>query len=336
MRQKLQLGALLTAAALLLACGESVVAPLAAPNDASPVVVVGPPTHPAGGQYTFFPLTGRPHGVAALPSGRFCVSQIDANTITCGWVGEKTVTFDAPIPVGQTPAHVALSANGLEAYVANQYGSSLSIVDVVGGTTVATVPLSNGGFNVLADPNSSRVYVTTASGLLHTVDATTRSVINTLQLGAAANGLALDGVLGRLYVSSISAATISAVNTADNTIARTLNVNAMPQRIALSPNRSTLYVASEAVGVEVVRLNSPERFVIPGIQPGTVGLALSPDGAQLYVTNPPAGQITVVDAPYRHVLTVTGGVFYPRNVAFALNGRAALVTDEYGRLIVIR
>jgi YVTN family beta-propeller protein len=332
----LRIVALLSTSALLLACSETVVAPLAAPADASAVVASAAPTHPAGGQYSFFPLTGRPHGVAALPSGRFCVSQIDANTITCGWVTEKTVTFDNPIQVGQSPAHVALSANGLQAYVANQYGNSLSIVDVAGGVTVATVPLSDGGFNVLADPNSSRVYVTTSSGLLHTVDAGTRTVISTLQLGAASNGLALDGTLGRLYVSSISAATVSAVDLASNTIARTLSVNWQPQRIALSPNRSTLYVASEGVGVEVIRLNSSERFIVPGVQPGTVGLALSPDGAQLYVTNPPAGQITVVDAPYRRVLTVTGGVFYPRNVAFALNGRAALVTDEYGKLIVIR
>ncbi|HUS62867.1 MAG TPA: hypothetical protein VMY34_11760, partial [Acidimicrobiales bacterium] len=163
MHPKLRLLGLLSTSALLLACGEKIVAPLSAPDGPDAIVAIGPPTHPAGNNYTSFPLSGRPHGVAALPSGRFCVSQISGDAITCGWVTENSVTFDKPIPVGSTPAHVALSANGLEAYVANQYGNSLSIVDVVGGKTVATVPLSDGGFNVLADPNSSRVYVTTSS-----------------------------------------------------------------------------------------------------------------------------------------------------------------------------
>src|SRR5687768_5728560 len=121
-------------------------------------------THPALGTISStLTLSGRPHGIAIATSGRFCVSQIDAASITCGMLTASDVTLLQPILVDLQPAHVALSADGNQAYTANQFGSSLSIVNL-GTSAVATIALSSQGFNVLADPGSSRVYVTTSTG----------------------------------------------------------------------------------------------------------------------------------------------------------------------------
>jgi YVTN family beta-propeller protein len=211
----------------------------------------------------------------------------------------------------------------------------MSIVDIASSATIATVPLSNGGFNVIADPGSSRVYVTTASGMLHVVDATTRAVVAQVQVGAASNGLALDRGRGLLYVSSISAGTVTVVNTTTNAIVTTFAVSGNPQRIALSADGMTLFIATEAVGLEILDVASGDHAGVAGVAPGAVGLALSPDGQKVYVTNPPAGLLQIVDVA-THQVTTLAQLARPRNVAFGLSGAVALVTGEGGVVYVIR
>ena len=198
------------------------------------------------------------------------------------------------------------------------------------------MPLSDGGFNVLANPAGTRVYVTTASGVVHVVDAGTRQVLARVPVGAAANGLALDSAVGRLYVSSIRAGTVTALNTSADAVVRTYPVSPSPQRLALAPDGRTLWVATEAVGLEALDLTTGDRTPVAGVSPGAVGLALSPDGTRLYVTNPPFGLVQIVDAASRRVLKTLAGLTSPRNVAFGLRGAAALLTGERGVVYVIR
>lgn len=292
-------------------------------------------THPAGTIASTLTLAGRPHGVAIASTGRFCVSQIDAASVSCGTLTTSDATLQPSIAVGYQPAHVALSADGSQAYTANQGGSSLSIVNVATATVTATVPLPSEGFNVLADPGSSRVYVTTSSGMLQVVDAGTRTVVAQTAAGAASNGLALDRTAGRLYVSSISAGTVVAVNINTNAVVRTYSVSASPQRLALSSDGAKLYVANESNGLDILDVTTGARTVVAGVDPQAVGLALSPDGKVVYVTNPPRGKLQIVDLATLQVTTLTG-LASPRNVAFGLSGAAALVTGEGNRVYVIR
>lgn len=295
----------------------------------------GGATHPTGILASTLGLSGRPHGVAIASSGQFCVSRIDAASVSCGIVSTTAAALGASTAVDAAPAHVALSADGTRAYTANQYGNSLSIVDVATSTLVGTVPLSNGGFNVLADPGSSRVYVTTATGALHVVDATTQSVLTQVATGPASNGLALDRAAGLLYVSSITAGTVAVVNTTTNTVVKTYPVSPKPQRIALSADGATLYVASESAGLEIVTVATGATVAVPAVFSGAVGLALSPDGQKVYVTNPPLGYLQIVDVATKQVTTLNG-LATPRNVAFGLGGAVALVTGEGGLVYVIR
>ncbi|HEX6532959.1 MAG TPA: beta-propeller fold lactonase family protein [Gemmatimonadaceae bacterium] len=297
---------------------------------------LGRSSHPAGLIAGTLELEGRPHGVSIAPNGIFCVSQIDAGSITCGSLGATSATLEETIAVGagSAPAHVALDPTGRFAYTANQFAATVSVVDVQRGEVVETVPLGDGGFNVVAD--RARTYVTTASGALYVIDAETRQAIAQLAVGAAANGLALDTLDHVLYVSSIDAGTVTAINTNTYEVTGTYQVGAGAQRIALAPDRATLYVASMQSGAVVVDLATGETSTIPGVPAGTVGLALSADGARLYLTNPPRGTLQIVDANARRVLTTFSGLGSPRNVAFSADGATALVTNEAGTVIVIR
>ena len=52
-------------------------------------------THPAGTIASTLSMTGRPHGVAIASNGRFCVSQIDAASITCGMLTATSATVQS-------------------------------------------------------------------------------------------------------------------------------------------------------------------------------------------------------------------------------------------------
>lgn len=292
-------------------------------------------THPIGTISSTLTLSGRPHGVAIASSGRYCVSQIDGASVTCGMLTATDVTLLGPILVDLQPAHVALSADGNTAYTANQFGNSLSIVNLGTSAVVATIPLPSNGFNVLADPGSSRVYVTTSTGSLQVVDGSTRTIVSQVATGPASNGLALDRAAGILYVSSITAGTVAAVSTTTNSVVRVYPVSAKPQRIALSEDGKTLFVANESGGLDILDVTSGARSPVSGVDPGAVGLALAPDGKVVYVTNPPAGKVQIVDVATRQVTTIPG-LLSPRNVAFGLSGAAAVVTGEGNKVYVIR
>jgi YVTN family beta-propeller protein len=280
-------------------------------------------------------LSGRPHGVATV-GDRFCVSQIDANGVACGTITESGASLGASVAVGLAPAHVALSPDGRTAYTADQYGNTMSVVNVQDGRVVATVPLLDGGFNLLVDPTGTRIYVTTANGTLNVIDAASRQVIAKVPVGAAANGLALNAYRGLLYVSSISTNRITEVSTATNAVLRSWEVGGKPQRIALSPDGTLIYIASEAAGFEVLHLDNGIRNIAANVSSGAVGLALSPDGKRVYLTNPPEGRLYIIDPETRTVLATLSGLQRPRNVAFALGGKAALVTGEGGQVYVVR
>jgi YVTN family beta-propeller protein len=293
-------------------------------------------THPSGTRVTSLALTGRPHGVAAARGGTFYVSQIGAASVTRGALTADGESFSGSTAVGAGPAHVALDVSGSTAYTTNQFDNSLSVVDVASGRAVATVPLSDGGFNLLVSPDGARVYATTASGTLHVIDAADRHVLTTVFVGSAANGLAYAAKANVLYVSSRDAGTVTAIDVRTNAVVRTYPVSASPQRLAVSGDGSALYIASESVGLERLDTATGERRSTPGVPPGAVGLALSPDDAQLYVTNPPAGLVHVVDRATGAVLRTLTVAASPRNVAFGYDGSTAVITDEVGRVVFVR
>src|SRR5262245_23815363 len=203
-----------------------------------PIVAVPVATHPSATFSVGYSMSGRPHGVSVAPSGRLYVSLIDGNAVRRGSVDPNGQSFAAaPLSVGMQPAHVAIDAQGLHAYTANQGGQSVSVVDAEANTLTSTIPITEAGFNVLASPAENRVYVSTGGGHLLVFDTQSLQQLASIPVGASANGIALDATNHRLYVSSITAGTITVIDLTNNTVARTYTVSGSPQRIALSLDR---------------------------------------------------------------------------------------------------
>ena len=293
-------------------------------------------THPTGNTIDTLPLAGRPHGVAVSASGVFYISRVDDDSLTRGLVDSVGESFNSAVAVGDVPAHVALTPDGGTAFSANQYGNSVSVVDVATNTSIDEIPLSDGGFNLLVSRDGLLLYVTTAAGILHIINTQTRAVTDTVHLGQAANGLARAPQGDRVYVSSIFADSIYLIDPDVHGVMRGYTVGGQPQRIAVHSQGDELYLATEAVGLEVLNLRNGSHTPVPGVAPGAVGLALSPDEKVLYLTNPPAGDLVIVDRARRQVIKAIHGLGRPRNVAFADHGRVAIVTGEDGFVYFVR
>jgi DNA-binding beta-propeller fold protein YncE len=263
--------------------------------------------------------------VAVAADGSTYVALIGTSSLVRGSL--EYADFTSPVHVGPTPPHVVINPAGTRAYATLQTGRAIAIVDVASNSLLARVPLASDGFNLALAPNGNRVYVTTAAGTLYVVDAVSYTVLDTLHVGAAANGLAFSPDQCTLYVTSRDAGTVTAVSTSSHEITRTYYVGGMPQRLAVAPDGSELYVANELTGLNVVDVESGAVTSIP-FGTAAYGLGLTPDGEQLYILLPQAAELRILDRATRNpVKTVrVGGA--PRNVTFDALGTTALVTTE--------
>jgi YVTN family beta-propeller protein len=272
------------------------------------------------------PLPGAPYGVAVSPVGTIYAALIGSTTLARGSVA--TMSFGPLVEVGQTPPHVAFNPAGTVVYATLQTGRGLAAVDVATNQLITTVPLASDGFNLLVRPDGQVVYVTTADGTLYVVDAGTYGVITTLDVGVAANGLAFSPDGGTLYVSSRDAGTVVAIDPATNSVTRTYTIGGAPQRLAVAPDGGELYVADEVYGLVIVNVASGDLTTLGFGGTSGYGLGLTPDGTQLFVLLPDAGEVRVLNRVSRAPVKTIQVGGRPRNVAFTSDGSLALVANE--------
>ena len=293
------------------------------------------PTHPAGTVSAIAPLGGEPYGLAIDPAGDLLVAQVLADSVTRFALPGTTPV--AAIFTGSStgPVHVAINPASTTAYVVEQFANAVAVIDLATNAISTTIPLTNSGFNVAVAPNGQRVYASTANGQLFVIDATSNSVVDTLTVGSAANGFAFSPDGSVLYASSRDAGTVTAFRTSDDARLATYTVGGRPQRLAVAPGGARLYAANEDSGLSVV--NIKKGTVLPSVNPigSGYGLGITPDGAQLYLTDPLSGRLAIIDQKSLatvQILTLGG---QPRNVAFDASGATGVVTDGFGRVILI-
>jgi DNA-binding beta-propeller fold protein YncE len=301
-------------------------------------------THPDGVLFATAPLGGEPYGLAIDSAGDLLVAQVLADSVTRfalpGTAPVAAIFFGTGIsqdsgtffiPTG--PVHVAINHAGARAYVVEQFGDAMGVVDLATNTITHTIPLSNDGFNVAVAPNDGRVYASTADGRLYVVDAATNAIVDSMRVGTAANGFAFSPDGGVLYASSRDAGTVTAFRTSDDARLAVYVTGGRPQRLAVSPNGTRLYAANEDSGLSVI--NVTDGTVLPSVNPmgSGYGLGITPDGAQLYLTEPLSGRVAIIDRPslQTNQILIVGGA--PRNVAFDFLGTTGVVTDGNGRVL---
>jgi len=231
--------------------------------------------------------------------------------------------------VGDTPTEMAFNSTGTRLYVTNQYSASISVINVASNTAIDEIPVGNRPFEVIVEPGDSILW-TGKIDSLYGVRLATKEIIARFQIGDVGNGFAIahDTVL---YVSTHTTGTVVEINLRTRSLGRTFAVGGVPQKLAVSPNGTELYIANEAGYLQFWDLSSGLQIGSNLILPSAAyGLARRPTNGYLYLTGAyfGGGYIYIVD-PVTHVLVhsaIVGGS--TRHVVFNADGSVGLVPNE--------
>jgi len=97
------------------------------------------------------------------------------------------------------------------------------------------------------------------------------------------------------YVAKSTGNTVSAIDTATNTVVATIMVRNQPTSVAVTPDGTRAYVTnrgSASVSVINTATNAVLATVLVGRQP--IGVAVTPDGTRVYVTNFASNTVSVI------------------------------------------
>ena len=234
--------------------------------------------------------------------------------ISCGQVYRPVVIPTSTTPPDPQNFHAVF---GISSNVPFSPGSALQI-DVSGDTDIGAANMGVNPTHATILPNNSRVFVA-SSGSLFSGDADTVMAFTPAAQGQTATGLGTPTVFtlpfGSLpsfvnttqtnfvYVANFGTNTVSALNTATNTITLTGAVGVHPVALAETPNAQNLYVVNEGDGT-VTDLSPIDLSTLATIPVGgtPVWAIARPDNRRVYVLTQGGGQVVPIDTATNTVL----------------------------------
>ena len=194
-----------------------------------------------------------------------------------------------------------------------------------------------------------RVYVTNEmSGDLTIIDPQTREIVGRVALGKRPRGIvpSPDGRLLYIALSGSpvagpgvdestlppadkSADGIAVFDIASSRVQRIIRGSSDPETVAVRPDGSRLYVASEDTG-QLVTLDSSSggRVETHAVGGEPEGVAVSPDGRLVYATSEEDHTVAVIDTYEGRVRARIRVGLRPRNAVFSAGGELAFVPGE--------
>ncbi len=130
------------------------------------------------------------------------------------------------------------------------------------------------------------------------------------------------------YITNYGSNNISVIDTATDKVTATVNVDAGPEGVVVTPDGKTVYVAnnnSSTVSVIDTETNTVKATVDVGSWP--YGVAVSPDGKKAYVANREDDTVSVIDTTTNTVPATVDVGSWPYGVAVSPDGKKVYVTN---------
>jgi len=205
---------------------------------------------------------------------------------------------------------LALPAHGERAYVSNEDGNSVSVIDARTAQVVATIDVGKRPRGMKLDRAGARLFVA-VSGLPKCPPTVPDKECAKLKRDLGADGIAI-------------------IDTRSHKVVRVLAAGSDPEQFDLSVDEKRLFVANEDAGrASVVDIASGKIIAsIPvGLEPE--GVAVAPDGRWVCVTNESDHAVSVIDTRTLAVVRSVQVGQRPRDVAFTPDGGLAYVSGEF-------
>jgi len=196
------------------------------------------------------------------------------------------------------------------AYVSNEDGHTVSVLDTGTGTLIATIEVGKRPRGLKLSHDGSRLFVA-VSGLPKCPPNVPDAECAKLERDLQADGIAV-------------------VDTTTRKVIKVLPAGSDPEQFALSPDGKRLYVANEDSAttsvVDIAGGGIVQRIPV-GSEPEGVGMA--PNGRWLLVTNESADSVSIIDATTHTVVRSVPVGKRPRDMAFTPDSKMAYVSGEF-------
>ncbi|WP_445168097.1 YncE family protein [Mycolicibacterium sp. Dal123E01] len=198
-----------------------------------------------------------------------------------------------------------------------------------------------GGFPlfIAVSPDGTRVAIADAgTGTVSLINTATNKVIATIPVGTQAGGVVFDPTGTRFYAVDPIGNSVVAVSLPANSVGTPIGVGPNPFMTAIgpvgTPAAGKLYVTNfgdsglgNTVSVVDIATKQVTTVIVGRNGAGPFGVAVSPDGTRLWVTNASADAIAIVDTTINKVIKTVplpSGAVY---VAFSPDGHQVYVTN---------
>jgi len=326
--------ALVTAAVMavppLLAAAGAAAAFLAAHTTVLEVKALGAPTVSADGQLLYVPSVV--HSSKRQPDYRHDPGRV----VIVGTATNRPA--GPPVPVGSEPIDAVASHDGTRVYVSNTGSGSVSVISTLEHAVVGTpIAIGHPPRHLAVSTDDSRLLVTDTDRGVSVIDTRTGTVTRRIALPAGTRAVTLSPDGSHAYTCSGDQCDLAAIDTGTGrTVAGPVRLGYDLDWMAVSGDGSRLYAmvsAQAATGETSDMLLAVDTGTLKTaghapLRAGPhLGLAVSPDGRRVYVSNLYDGSVSVVDAQaMRPVGTPVPVGGTPGGVAVSPDGRRIYVT----------
>lgn len=249
---------------------------------------------------TAVPVAHNPGGLAVDPSGsRVYVASDATGTVS---VIDTSSNAVVTIPVGSGVRRVATNPSGTRVYAT---GSTLSVIDTTTNKVVASIPFGlPWATDVAVHPSGARLYVGLGTAFISLVDTATNAVVDTVRLGNRPQGMALNKLGTRVYVTNTpNSSTVSVLDAVTNAVVATVPVGTFPVDVAVNPSGTRAYVTNHDSGTISV-IDTIKNMVVATVKVGAApqGVTVHPSGTRVYVANAGRGTVSVIDTTTNRVV----------------------------------
>jgi len=244
----------------------------------------------------------------------------------------------ANLPVGTSPAGVAISPDGSKVYVANTGSSSISVIDIATNTVTTTIAGGSKPYSLVVTPDGSRIYASDLGNNSVTVinTATGQIIGNPIKVGNQPENICVTPDGNTVYVINSVDGTVSVISTLVNAVIATItNVNS-PGNMCISRDGKQLYVTNGAlntVSVISTATNTITATIPVGYEP--FGIAISPDGGRLYVCNINNSTVSIINTATNTVFVSVGVNSGQNGIAVSSDGRRVYLLSSVSQTMSV-
>jgi YVTN family beta-propeller protein len=262
-------------------------------------------------------------------------------------VNPATLAVVKRLPVGKGPHEVAVSADGVRAYVTNygsfavfregerpkmQPGSTISVLDLKSREVTATWDLGEyrQPHGIIVSKNKKLVWVTVeGSRAVLELDAASGNILRAWKTDQNVSHMVVASRdEKKLFVANIGSGSVTVIDRATNAV-KSIPTGQGAEGIDLAPNGREVWVTNRGANtISVLDARTDAvlaSFPSGGIMP--IRVKFTPNGSEAFISNARSNNVTVFDARTRKLLATIGVGMVPVGIQMTPDGKRAFVAN---------